>query len=120
MTRAATTCLLALSLLAMGGAVDLALAHEKLAGDGRVHRVHSQTAAPGPLPVGGGGGTALVHTIQLPNGVTTSSVVPGTDTFSINLDPVVEIDPVTDEPVLVWCRNIGSGCFDSQPIRGCD
>lgn len=54
-------------------------------------------------------GTVLVHRIQFPDGNVLEQNVPGTDDYAPDINPVLDVDPVTDQPVLVWSRNEGSG-----------
>jgi hypothetical protein len=71
-----------------------------LTSDGTVHSV-----AVAPWSDGGNtGGSVLLHTVQTPDGQKTTAFVPGTDDFTPERDPSMAIDPVTQEPLLVWSR----------------
>jgi hypothetical protein len=48
--------------------------------------------------------TALKHTIQLPDGTAQTCLVSGTDDLAFEEDPYIDIDPVNQEPLLVWSR----------------
>jgi len=58
---------------------------------------------------GKSGGTALRHTLQLPDGTSTNRWVTGTDDLAVDREPSLDLDPVTQLPLLVWSRNDGAG-----------
>ncbi len=76
-----------------------------VAASGPVHRVAVEMLASGNTF----GATQLRHTVQNPDGSVESRVVPGTDDVTVEREPALAIDPVTDAPILVWGRNAGSG-----------
>lgn len=55
------------------------------------------------------GGTVLVHVVQFPDGSMQFRTVTGTGDFALEKDPFIDIDPVTDEPVMVWARSDENG-----------
>jgi len=50
------------------------------------------------------GGTVLVHVTRAPDGTESRRFVHGTDNFAVEQDPFIDIDPVSDTPVLVWTQ----------------
>ncbi len=79
---------------------------QKLAATGTVHRVQSAVTSNGP-----GSGSAILHRAQLPDGTVTSEIIPGTEDARPDAEPVLEIDPVTQRPIVVWARDT-DGDFD--------
>jgi hypothetical protein len=53
------------------------------------------------------GGTALRYIVQDPDGSSRAEIVPGTDDMEIDHDPSLVLDPITEQPILVWSRNQG-------------
>ena len=104
--RLSSALLTAILVAGMGG-----FAHaghlQKVSGDGVVHRVDVE-AASGPAIAGG---TFLRHTLQHADGSKLSQILPGTEDFFVDREPALEIDPVTDHPVVVWSRDQDVG-FD--------
>ena len=68
--------------------------------DGFVHTVLSEPWSQG----NNSGGTVLVHVIQDPDGTESRTYVPGTDNFTLEKDPCIDLDPVTGTPVVVWAQ----------------
>jgi hypothetical protein len=79
---------------------------QKITADGTVHRVDVDVTTSAK-----GTGTGIRYTRQQPAGGRDSSWVPGTDDIAADKDPVLEIEPSSGRPVLVWSRNEGTG-FD--------
>jgi hypothetical protein len=79
---------------------------QKITSDGVVHRVDVDAYVSAK-----GSGTGIRYTRQKPTGGRETSWVPGTDDLAADRDPVLEIEPSTGRPVLVWSRNDGAG-FD--------
>ncbi|HZN55720.1 MAG TPA: hypothetical protein VFB67_10425 [Candidatus Polarisedimenticolaceae bacterium] len=78
---------------------------QRIAGDGTVHRVDVEPYVQ-PNRVAG---TVLKSTRQKPKGGKETSWIPGTDDVFLDREPVLEIDPATGKPVVVWSRNEGTG-----------
>jgi hypothetical protein len=55
--------------------------------------------------------TAVVHTVERPDGGKAVFEITGTAGIELEADPVIEVDPTTDQPIAVWATNAGSG-FD--------
>ncbi len=68
--------------------------------DGVVHTVVSESWTQGNIS----GGTVLIHVTQAPDGSESRAFVPGTDNSTVEKDPCIDIDPVSNSPVLVWAR----------------
>jgi hypothetical protein len=84
---------------------------QKVTADGSVHRVDVDvyTSAKGT-------GTGIRYTRQKPAGGRETSWVPGTDDVAIDQDAVLDVEPSSGRPVLVWSRNEGTG-FDLYIAR---
>jgi hypothetical protein len=101
----------ALSVALALGAAGLAAAParadvQKITADGTVHRVDVDVTTSAK-----GTGTGIRYTRQKPAGGRDTSWVPGTDDIAADRDPVLDIEPSSGRPVLVWSRNEGTG-FD--------
>jgi hypothetical protein len=103
------------ALLAAGLALAPAgpfLANEQKVGrDGLVHRVSAESANVANQEI-----TSLVHSEQGPEGGTTRRMVTGTEDDALDVEPALAIDPVTEQPVVVWARDEGTG-FDLYVSR---
>jgi hypothetical protein len=103
LTRLARAALaVAVVTAAMGGA---SASTEKISVDGVVHSVEESPWSSAQQS----GGTELRHTRQHADGVSDSLVITGTADLAIDLDPVIDLDPASGEPIAVWTRNEGAG-----------
>jgi hypothetical protein len=89
--------LLATALGSAGALADV----QKVGADGLVHRVEVEAVK--------GGGTQLRHFLTRNDGTTFNGVIPGTEDASPERDAVVEIDALTESPVVAWSRDGGTG-----------
>jgi len=80
---------------------------QKVGADGTVHRLAVETLMSGNKT----NGTVLRHTRQFSDGTKVSAYVSGTLDAAIERDVTLEVDPVSEEPVIAWSRNDGTG-FD--------
>ena len=87
-------------LAALLAVLPLPAATSKVDGSGTVHTVLTETFSQG----NNSGGTVLVHVAQAPDGTESRQFIPGTDNFTLEKNPVLDIDPVSDTPVLVWAQ----------------
>lgn len=73
---------------------------QEVAADGTVHRVRVEPWQAGAKA----GGTGLRHVVESPDGSFTSAWIPGTDDPWIDQQPALDLDPLTQDPLLVWSR----------------
>jgi hypothetical protein len=104
--RSAFSILPAVLLAVAGAGAAHAGYLQEVTRDGTVHRIvvgaDSGTAIPMSMP--------LTHVEQPAYGPVVTRILPGTET-GWNWEPALEVDPVTDEPVVVWSRREPAG-FD--------
>jgi hypothetical protein len=94
-----------LVLVVMVGTTPARAEVQRIAGDGSVYRVDVDSWGPS----GKATGTVLRTTRQRPKGGKDQSIIPGTDDAVIDRDAVLEIDPTTGKPVIVWARGDAAG-----------
>jgi hypothetical protein len=100
LARAAALAGVALALLA--STARAGLDDSSLSPAGALNRVASDT-----LP---GGGSRILHTIQSPDGSSTTKPLPGTEDSVWDLYPVISVEPKdTGRAVAVWTRRDASG-----------
>lgn len=71
--------------------------------NGTVHSIETVVWADGPRV----GGTAFRYVTQDADGEVRSEIVPGTDDLSVDREPSLALDPITERPILVWSRTEG-------------
>ena len=91
--------LIGMLMLASAGVVR-ADQQQKLAADGVVHRVAVEHHQGG----GVGGSFDLLYRVQQPTGWTSTSIISCTDDARPDIEPSIDLNPQTQQPILVWSR----------------
>lgn len=102
----------ALMVLVASAGMHLLAGNQAVTSDGVVHTVEAEVWTSGKTAAG----TVLLHTVQNPDGSTSTAYIPGTDDHALDKQLDLDIDPVNDAPVLVWSRFEGDG-FDLMASR---